>query len=73
MVWKRVFACVYIRIFKFNVIYPSYYTEDYINEVLDENNDEDLRKNQSDDWEGGLTFIAKSPSSKNFFVKIIKV
>lgn len=43
-----------INVLKFD--FPS--AEDYIDEVND--NDEDLRKNQSDDWEGGLTFIAKS-------------
>jgi solute carrier family 9 (sodium/hydrogen exchanger), member 3 len=42
----------------------SVHIEDYINEVLDENNDEDVRKNQSEDWEGGLTFIAKSSNGK---------
>lgn len=31
---------------------------DYINEVLNENQEEDNK--QPDDWEGGLTFIAKS-------------
>ncbi|CRL03979.1 CLUMA_CG017099, isoform B [Clunio marinus] len=34
------------------------FANDYINEVLHEN-EEDGRHTQSDDWEGGLTFIAK--------------
>lgn len=33
---------------------------DYINEVLHENPEDDTKQHQSDDWEGGLTFIAKS-------------
>jgi hypothetical protein len=33
---------------------------DYINEVLHENPEDDTKQAQSDDWEGGLTFIAKS-------------
>jgi len=33
---------------------------DYINEVLQETPEDDLKQGQSDDWEGGLTFIAKS-------------
>lgn len=33
---------------------------DYINEVLHENPEDDHKQAQSDDWEGGLTFIAKS-------------
>lgn len=35
-------------------------TTDYINEVLHENPEDDTKQAQSDDWEGGLTFIAKS-------------
>lgn len=35
-------------------------TADYINEVLHENPEDDTKQAQSDDWEGGLTFIAKS-------------
>lgn len=33
---------------------------DYMNEVLHENPEDDHKQAQSDDWEGGLTFIAKS-------------
>lgn len=33
-------------------------TIDYINEVLNENIEDEAR--QQDEWEGGLTFIAKS-------------
>jgi hypothetical protein len=32
---------------------------DYIHEVLHEEEDQ-VKQGQSDDWEGGLTFIAKS-------------
>lgn len=33
---------------------------DYITEVLNENPEEDPRQHQAEEWEGGLTFIAKS-------------
>jgi hypothetical protein len=39
---------------------------DYINEVLNENPEEDSRQ-QQDEWEGGLTFIAKSSRKYNAF------
>lgn len=37
-----------------------FHHSDYINEVLHENPEDDTKQAQSDDWEGGLTFIAKS-------------
>lgn len=54
---------------------PFDYAEDYIDEVC--NDDDDLRKNQTDDWEGGLTFIAKSSGEfnnrrKSHYVSITK-
>lgn len=33
---------------------------DYMNEVLHEHAEDEMKQAQSDDWEGGLTFIAKS-------------
>lgn len=40
--------------------YSFFFQQDYINEVLHENPEDDTKQAQSDDWEGGLTFIAKS-------------
>lgn len=37
-----------------------FYDLDYITEVLNENPEEDPRQHQAEEWEGGLTFIAKS-------------
>lgn len=41
-------------------MFSRFYHADYINEVLHENPEDDTKQAQSDDWEGGLTFIAKS-------------
>lgn len=37
-----------------------WFRSDYINEVLHENPEDEMKHAQADDWEGGLTFIAKS-------------
>lgn len=42
---------------------------DYINEVLHENPEDETRQMQSDDWEGGLTFIAKSSRKFTHFYR----
>ena len=50
----------YHFLFFFN---PNY--SDYINEVLHENPEDDMKQAQSDWDEGGLTFIAKSSRKYN--------
>ena len=41
-------------------MHSLFYDLDYITEVLNENPEEDPRQHQAEEWEGGLTFIAKS-------------
>lgn len=41
------------------------FANDYINEVLHENPEDDNKQTQNDDWEGGLTFIAKTSLDEN--------
>ncbi|CAO1387646.1 unnamed protein product [Diamesa hyperborea] len=41
------------------------FANDYINEVLHENTEGENKHYQSEDWEGGLTFTAKSPETND--------
>jgi hypothetical protein len=45
---------------------PPLHHSDYINEVLHENPEDDMKQAQSDWDEGGLTFIAKSSRKYNW-------
>lgn len=48
----------FITSFSLSLLIPTH--SDYINEVLHENPEDDMKQAQSDWDEGGLTFIAKS-------------
>lgn len=53
-------------------MHSLFYDLDYITEVLNENPEEDPRQHQAEEWEGGLTFIAKS-SRKYISLKMQRV
>lgn len=60
--WPLLIAFAFITFSLF--LNPNY--SDYINEVLHENPEDDMKQAQSDWDEGGLTFIAKSSRKYNW-------
>lgn len=62
--------CLVVFVKGFNdtlILFRSLSSPDYINEVLHENPEDETKQMQADDWEGGLTFIAKSSRKFNLF------
>lgn len=55
------------------ILHRSLSPPDYINEVLHENPEDETRQMQADDWEGGLTFIAKSSRKFTLFLAFLVI